>query len=320
MKVMVSGPSKTDEELSIVNNSRKSLVVNLLSGGIGGFCVVMVGYPFDFIKTRLQTSTTETLSSTVRSVWRSTGWRGFYQGATAPLIGVSPIFAINFYGYEMGKRLYDRHLGDGHKPDYSMQGGLPITQYAFAGAFSSMQTALIVIPADRIKVWMQLPRPANSDLARLNAIQVGLKLFREGGIRALFRGTTATLLRDVPGLTIFFATYETLKAKIRPVGVETGSVKDVASVMAAGGMAGMTSWMISLPFDVIKSRVQAAREKDVLARARFPTLVVLRELLKREGPTALYKGLVPVLLRAFPANAACFLGYEATKTILQKIL
>ncbi|XP_008285868.1 mitochondrial carnitine/acylcarnitine carrier protein-like [Stegastes partitus] len=37
---------------------------------------------------------------------------------------------------------------------------------------------------------------------------------------------------------------------------------------------------------------------------------VLRTLLREEGPKALYKGFNAVFLRAFPANAACFLGFE----------
>lgn len=32
--------------------------------------------------------------------------------------------------------------------------------------------------------------------------------------------------------------------------------------------------------------------------------------MKNEGPMALYKGVIPVMLRAFPANAACFMGFE----------
>lgn len=37
---------------------------------------------------------------------------------------------------------------------------------------------------------------------------------------------------------------------------------------------------------------------------------VFRHMMKTEGPRALYKGAIPVMLRAFPANACCFLGYE----------
>lgn len=42
---------------------------------------------------------------------------------------------------------------------------------------------------------------------------------------------------------------------------------------------------------------------------------VAKTLLASEGPLALYKGMVPVLLRAFPANAACFVGFETCKKL-----
>ncbi|KAK9758693.1 Mitochondrial carrier protein [Popillia japonica] len=68
-----------------------------------------------------------------------------------------------------------------------------------------------------------------------------------------------------------------------------------------------------MPFDVLKSRLQTAKE------GQFPNGIrdVAKELLKHEGPLALYKGIVPVLMRAFPANAACFLGFELSKKLLK---
>lgn len=47
---------------------------------------------------------------------------------------------------------------------------------------------------------------------------------------------------------------------------------------------------------------------------------VLSELLAKEGPGALYKGLAPAIVRAFPANAACFLGVETSKKVLDNYL
>lgn len=43
---------------------------------------------------------------------------------------------------------------------------------------------------------------------------------------------------------------------------------------------------------------------------------VFTQLLKEEGARGLYKGCVPVMLRAFPANAACFLGFEMALKLL----
>lgn len=322
----------------------KRLLIDMAAGGIGGLCVVLVGYPFDLLKTRLQTSTRPgtTLLCTIKHVWQTTGWRGFYQGVTAPLLGVSPIFAVNFYGYEFGQRLYRRLfpltptarteplsiasalLSPLSPPPSSnpslINGRRPLDQCAFGAAFSALQTAAIVIPAERIKVFMQLPRSADCPLARLNALQVAHQLYREGGMRELYRGATTTLTRDLPGLVTFFTSYEVYKGWFCDPSVSpTDSLQSMSLVMFAGGLAGITSWMVSLPSDVVKSRLQAAHKEDALWRARFPTLLVLGTLLRQEGVLALYKGLVPVLLRAFPANAACFLGYEATKTTLSRL-
>lgn len=51
---------------------------------------------------------------------------------------------------------------------------------------------------------------------------------------------------------------------------------------------------------------------------RYPNGIrdVFSELIRTEGALALYRGITPVLLRAFPANAACFLGFELGKKLL----
>jgi solute carrier family 25 (mitochondrial carnitine/acylcarnitine transporter), member 20/29 len=43
---------------------------------------------------------------------------------------------------------------------------------------------------------------------------------------------------------------------------------------------------------------------------------VFGKLYKEEGLSALYRGCTPVMLRAFPANAACFMGFEACMKFL----
>ena len=43
------------------------------------------------------------------------------------------------------------------------------------------------------------------------------------------------------------------------------------------------------------------------------------DIMKNEGPSALFRGLVPVMMRAFPANAACFLGYEVAVVLLNAV-
>lgn len=315
------------EESSLLS---KSIIVDMISGGVGGFSVVLVGYPFDLVKTRLQMvthhssgrrATSSELLGVMRNIWRQQGWRGFYQGATAPLIGVTPIFAANFYGYELGKRLYDHLLQQQGRWDGD-QSSRNLGRCAAGAFYSALQTAAIVIPAERVKVFMQIARPPSDPVAQLGALQTAAYLVQKGGLRELYRGSTATLSRDVPGLMTFFTSYELYKSWLCPsmVGRHTRDLQDVGGVMLAGGLAGITSWMVSLPSDVLKSRLQSQVHGDALRDTRFPMWRALRTLLREEGATALYRGLVPVLLRAFPANAACFLGYEASKTLLHRLL
>ncbi len=71
------------------------------------------------------------------------------------------------------------------------------------------------------------------------------------------------------------------------------------AVLFAGGTAGMLSWLIVYPLDVIKSRLQAD------ARFASSRQVVL-ETYRTEGLAVFMRGCSPTLLRAFPTNAATF--------------
>lgn len=75
----------------------------------------------------------------------------------------------------------------------------------------------------------------------------------------------------------------------------------------------MANWAVCIPADVLKSRLQTAPE------GKYPDGIrgVLREILRTEGPKALFRGFVPIMLRAFPANAACFMGVEVTLHFLR---
>lgn len=64
----------------------------------------------------------------------------------------------------------------------------------------------------------------------------------------------------------------------------------------------------------------SSRIDDIAPAGKYSGVAdVLRELIRTEGIGSLYKGVVPVMLRAFPANAACFLGYEMTMKFLNYI-
>jgi len=86
--------------------SEETPLKNFLSGGFGGMCLVFAGHPFDLIKVRLQTSNEYSgIMDCVKKTVAKDGVKGLYRGMTAPLIGVTPIFAICFWGYDQGQRI-----------------------------------------------------------------------------------------------------------------------------------------------------------------------------------------------------------------------
>lgn len=277
---------------------------SFLAGGLGGMCLVFVGHPFDLVKVRLQTSKGEFSGAmdVVKKAIATDGIRGLYRGMVPPLLGVTPIFAVSFWGYDMGCRIVRNFAGlDSSAP-------LSLSQAAIAGFISAIPTTAIMTPVERLKVMIQMPNSPYKSLG-----QAFRGAWTEGGVRSLFRGGVATLVRDGPGSMAYFAAYEWFKRMLTPAGSSPSSLSPGA-VMFAGGMAGIANWAVAIPPDVIKSRIQSAP-----AGTYSGFLDCARKTVAAEGPGALFKGLGPVMLRAFPANAACFLGVEASKQFLNKL-
>lgn len=274
-----------------------------LCGGFGGVCTVLSGHPMDTIKVRLQTmgnvysGTWDCLTKTVRQE----GFKGLYKGMTAPLTGVAPIFAISFFGFGVGKNLIQ---GQSKEP-------LTKQQLFLAGAFSGIFTTAVMAPGERIKCLLQIQQGGNVPKKYNGMVDCAKQLYKEGGMRSIYKGTVATLLRDVPASGMYFMTYEWVKELLTPADAVAGDIGLTATIMA-GGSAGIANWLVGMPADVLKSRLQTAPE------GTYPNGIrdVFRNLMKNEGPLALYKGVTPVMLRAFPANAACFVGFEVAMKFL----
>ncbi|ORX90104.1 mitochondrial carrier [Basidiobolus meristosporus CBS 931.73] len=282
-------------------------VKSFLSGGFGGICLVAAGHPLDLIKVRLQTSNAYTgIVDCFKKTIARDGIRGLYRGMSTPLIGVTPIFATCFWGYDMGKKLQIWALGLDPNEKLSMG------QILFAGGFSAIPATLLMAPTERIKCLLQIQGDAGGVQKYKGPIDAAIGIFKEGGVRSLFRGTGATLIRDVPGSVAYFGAYEFAKAALSDdAGPDTLSPM---AVLVAGGLAGMANWAVAIPPDVLKSRLQTAPEGTYKGVAD-----VFTHLIRTEGPGALFRGLGPAMLRAFPANAACFLGVEASLKFMNQI-
>ena len=86
------------------------------------------------------------------------------------------------------------------------------------------------------------------------------------------------------------------------------------AMTVAGGMAGSVMWGIVLPIDTAKTRIQTAvpgSPQDLGLTGH------LKSIVNESGVRALWRGVVPAMLRAFPANAAQWLAWEMAIWTLQ---
>ncbi|KAJ3115775.1 carnitine transporter [Phlyctochytrium bullatum] len=273
-----------------------------LSGGFGGIANVLAGHPFDTLKVRLQTSNQyKGLADCFRQTVAKEGFFGLYKGMTSPLIGVTPMFALSFWSYDLGQRLVWAATPNRPSKELSM------LEFAFAGGFSAIPTTIVTTPMERIKVVMQTQDQVKGGIKYGNIFQAGVGMYKEGGIGGLYRGTVATLARDIPGSAAYFVAYEYFYRMLKG----NGETMSVGAVLFSGGMAGVAMWSIAIPPDVIKSRIQSAPAGTY--KGFFDCAL---KMVRNEGPGALFKGLGPALLRAFPANAAGFLGRAASLEVM----
>eukprot|EP01062_Namystynia_karyoxenos_P004257 TRINITY_DN11502_c0_g1_i1.p1 TRINITY_DN11502_c0_g1~~TRINITY_DN11502_c0_g1_i1.p1 ORF type:complete len:332 (+),score=114.16 TRINITY_DN11502_c0_g1_i1:102-998(+) len=278
---------------------KQSMLNAFLSGGFGGMCLVLAGHPLDTIKVRVQTQTQYkgTIDCFRRTVAEE-GAMALYKGMGAPLAGVTPMYALCFLGYGYGKRMFC---------DADAFEKLKLQQIALAGATSAFFTTPILAPGERLKCVLQVQK----DKSKFKGpVDLGKHVWKEAGggvagLQAINKGFCATFTRDAVASAFYFSSYEVLKRKLTPEGAaDPGPLR----TLFCGGMAGIFNWAFAIPFDTMKSKIQITPEQ-------YPRGMrsVASEMIAQDGMGAIfsmYRGFSAVMLRAFPANAACFLGVE----------
>jgi len=284
-------------------------IKEFVAGGAGGAACVFVGFPFDTLKVRMQSAEKGVYKGffdvASKSIKRD-GFLALYRGLPAPMIAQPPMFALYFWGYSIGSEICKKVPGL-HRKDGSIDFYAPAI--AFSGAFSAIPGTLAMVPGERIKIAMQMQV---EDVAKGGKPKYASNMdcfwkirAEEGLVRGMYKGTLATLARDMPGTMGWYGAYYGFKNFAKR---EDGTYSKIG-LLNAGGAAGLAMWIIGVPPDVIKTRIQNA------APGQYPGGIkqVIAELIKKEGVMGFYKGIAPALIRAYPANAACFSTVEVCR-------
>eukprot|EP01113_Clastostelium_recurvatum_P026632 TRINITY_DN3196_c0_g1_i2.p1 TRINITY_DN3196_c0_g1~~TRINITY_DN3196_c0_g1_i2.p1 ORF type:complete len:291 (-),score=58.12 TRINITY_DN3196_c0_g1_i2:107-979(-) len=267
---------------------------NIVAGAIAGVTEVLIMYPLDVVKTRLQLQTAASsqqytgVGNAFRTIVQQEGFFSLYRGIISPILAEAPKRAAKFTFNELYKGLL-----------VGKEGKLVGWKYAAAGSLAGMSEALINCPFEVVKVRMQ----AKENLALYRSTtDAAIGLLKKEGPLALYQGLESQLWRNGVWNGAYFGIIPIVKQAIP---VAPGSSETWRNFLA-GFIAGTVATTLNTPFDVVKSRLQKGG-KEYAGRWTFPLLV---DLARQEGPRALFKGYVPRILRLGPGGGIMILAFD----------
>lgn len=284
----------TESSISSAANIR-DVSRDLFSATIGSICCCYVGQPLDTVKVRMQTNPKafNGIFQTVTKTVQVEGGTALWKGAIPTALGMVAENAMAFGVNEFLKRAFpDPNL------DQSSTGMPSLTRPFAMGAFTGCCSALVLLPSEVIKAKTQVV--VGSDKS---SSAIFKEMVKRQGIKSIFIGLDSQLMRDGPFYAAFFGGYEVNCYLFRTY---VPSMPDELNYFLSGGFAGMLGWAFAMPFDVPKTNVQSRWDTKVVG-SYFPEMMTIA---RKRGFLGLYSGLGPTLVRAFPANAALFLGVE----------
>ncbi|CAK0902403.1 unnamed protein product [Prorocentrum cordatum] len=176
------------------------------------------------------------------------------------------------------------------------------------GGAAGAAAKTVIAPGDRLKILFQTD-PTRKYTMR-NVLSLGRSIVAEQGVRGLWRGHGATLLRVVPYSATSFATFEPYKAWLRR---STPSSSDVTVRFLAGAMAGTTATTLTYPLDMFRARMAARMGPQAQYDGYWRAA---QAVVRAHGASALYSGLRPTLLGIVPYSGLSYCIFETLKARL----
>lgn len=127
----------------------------------------------------MQTGTVGGASESVLGIMRATlakeGVAGLYRGVSAPILAVSPVYALSFWGYDLGQLMVKSFKSDKEAP-------LGLSEIALAGGISAFPATAVMAPTERIKCLLQVQSYAGGKPQYSGMADCAIQVYRSGGI------------------------------------------------------------------------------------------------------------------------------------------
>ncbi|PNS21254.1 Mitochondrial substrate carrier family protein Q [Sphaceloma murrayae] len=266
-----------------------------IAGASGAILANALVYPLDIVKTRLQvqvkrkpdekTLTTndqhyEGAVHAIQCILQDEGLAGLYSGMMGSLIGVASTNFAYFYWYSTVRTLYTTRVSSS-KPGTAVE----LSLGAIAGALAQLFTIPIAVVTTR-----QQTQPKGDKKGMIETAKEVID--SEDGWTGLWRGMKASLVLVVnPAIT--YGAYQRLKDVLYP---GKASLRPHEAFIL-GALSKSLATIATQPLIVAKVGLQS-RPPPARQGKPFKSFVeVMKYIIDNEGPTALFKGIGPQLLK-----------------------
>mmetsp|Transcript_106142 Transcript_106142/g.299038 ORF Transcript_106142/g.299038 Transcript_106142/m.299038 type:complete len:306 (+) Transcript_106142:109-1026(+) len=283
-------------------------------GAVAAIAELSLMQPLDVVKTRMHlqglgVQTGDNFGGTwaaVQGIRQAEGTLGLWRGFVPGLCVVIPRRGFKFLFYDAFVGL----LWKGEK------GKAPFAHSMLAGGMAGGAEACVITPLECIKIAMQSEKACGGS-APTGTLAFAAAMVRTGGIASLYTGLAATVTKHTAHSMFYFAAFHETK-KLAPKGQEAGPVVKIGWDLGAGFVAGCAAATANNPFDVVKTRQQVGAASAVSNHAVAKEFSVAKrslvgwmmELVRTEGPQALYKGYFAKVARLGPGSALIFCMFE----------
>lgn len=276
------------------------------------------------------------------------GISGFYKGMSLPFYTISFINAASLVGNEFSKKIIKVHEDR----------DLTILQSFICGYMAGMCTSIIATPVEIVKCRLQIQKESLSKSYYKGVWDILLKEYKYHGIKGLYHGNVSCYNRETFGYSGQFGSYQYLKLKLteyRKVDYDSISNFDI---ILAGSIAGLIGWIVSYPFDMVKTIIQTGTKVDLskIEASKNSSLEIkkinsileiddiilkrdnkifynykpimydggmmncLRIIYKNSGVKGLFTGFLPCGISGFYGYGIMFIVYEHSKDLLEKTI
>lgn len=291
---------------------------DFIAGTIAGIAGLLIAHPFDTVKVRLQhpdlSSRYHSVSHAFATIIKEERFSGLFKGIASPLATCGFMNGLVFAAYKFFLKA--------QMPDDSIPS---LTQVAIAGSCCGVVMSLFSAPIELIKIRQQ--NMLESGLGSVSASKLIHTIHQENGLKGLFRGLTATALRDIGYGAYFFGYEATSRFLTTPPAIDGGQGSIPLWVLfVSGGVAGVLGWLPTFPMDVVKTRMQSTETAETRSIMRSEvttgdnpyrtTISTIQHSYRTGGAGVFFRGLSPTMLRAIPVNMATFAVYETVAGML----